>query len=667
MNKLGLRSKFILAALLAQFFAFAVSAWSNSNLIEEKVQAAAEGGAKNYAFLLNATLSSYASAGRMAEMNSFMSEMLKESESTLAFVAVYDNKGSQLMSAGDSKSAKNAGLAQVGGAKPLLVEVSGVETIFVSSFPLLLKDGEVGKALFGLKITEFESLRKSLEYQEMAEGALGIFIALILIYVLTRGLQSRIAVLAKTSSAIAKGEFSKPVAIQGYDELAKLAHAFNSMQVDISAKIDDLSIASQMALASEARFRSLFEHAPVPMLLVSTDAIQGHVVELANQAFVDLLGYSRDDLERSWKAWPIWNHRVDFEWEELCAKKMELSLLSRGKKELIVEAAAASLELSDGTKAVAISFVDNTEKEKAANELAVLNASLEERVKMRSAALMQSNAELSSALEKVRVAQEQLVASEKLASLGSLVAGVAHEMGTPIGNALLTSSALLELTQKFEADALGGAVLKRSMLKDQAERTIEACKIMGQSLEAASQLLQSFKQLAVDRHNNARRVFSIESVAHDTIASHDSKLRRARAIPPHIEIEHGLEIDGYPSALSQVISNCIANSIIHGFEGRDGGQIHFRAKRDPSDLGMVLMEFEDDGVGMDETARKRIFDPFFTTKMGKGGSGMGMNIVHMLVTGVMGGTVVAKSQLGQGVKIVIRIPIVAPNRDEKNA
>jgi len=663
MNKLGLRFKFILAVLLAQCLVLAVSAWNTSRVIAQKVQEAAASGTKNYAFLLNATLSSYARSGSIGEMNSFMSEMLKESESTLAFVAVNDSKGSQLMAAGDA-AAKNVVSVQVSGATPILVELIDGEKVFVSRFALLLKDGEVGQAVFGLKIAEYESLRKSLVYQEMAAGMTGILIALILIHVLTRGLQSRIAALDKTSAAIAKGEIDKPFEIKGYDELDKLAQAFNSMQVEISAKMDDLSIASQMALASEARFRSLFEHAPVPMLLVSTELNDAHVVELVNQAFVDLLGYSRENLGNSWKTWPIWSHQVDFEWEDLCSRKMELSLLSVAKKDLVVEAAAAFLELSDGTKAVAVSFVDNTEKEKAAHELSMLNASLEERVKTRSAALMESNAELRSALEKVRVAQEQLVANEKLASLASLVAGVAHEMGTPIGNALLTSSALQEQTQKFESDALGGAVLKRSMLKEQAERTIEACKIIGQSLAAASHLLQSFKQLAVDRHKNARRVFLVESVARDTMASHDSRLRKARAIPAHIEIEKGLEIDGYPGALSQVISNCIANSIIHGFEGREGGQIHLRAKRDPSDEAMVIIEFEDDGVGMDETTRKRIFDPFFTTKMGKGGTGMGMNIVHTLVTGVMVGTVVAKSQLGQGAKIVIRIPSVAPDRHE---
>ncbi|MCG2583689.1 CHASE domain-containing protein [Massilia sp. TS11] len=259
----------------------------------------------------------------------------------------------------------------------------------------------------------------------------------------------------------------------------------------------------------------------------------------------------------------------------------------------------------------------------------------------------------------LRQAQNNLLQAEKMASLGALVAGVAHELNTPIGNSLLTASALADRFHEFE-QLVEGPGITRSALMKMVQDTRQGCLIVVGSLRRAADLINSFKQVAVDQTNDVRRSFNLAEVLHDTLATHHVQLRRA-GIRTLLEVPPALAMDSYPGSVGQVISNLINNALLHGFEGRGQGTIRISAR----ELGEqeLLLEFADDGVGMSPKTLSQIFDPFFTTKMGRGGSGLGMNIVYNIVTGILGGRVEVDSSPGQGTRVKLQLPRSAPQHE----
>ena len=258
----------------------------------------------------------------------------------------------------------------------------------------------------------------------------------------------------------------------------------------------------------------------------------------------------------------------------------------------------------------------------------------------------------------LKQAESNLITSEKMASLGALVAGIAHELNTPIGNSLLTATALADMAADFEARYADGAV-KRSALESHLADTRLACSILATSLRRAGDLITSFKQVAVDQTSDQRRRFDLCDVVRDTIATYSAQFKRANC---EMEIDScdTLVMDSYPGSLGQVLSNLINNALLHAFEGQRVGRITVRVH--PVGDEQVLILFADNGAGMPPRVMHQVFDPFFTTKMGQGGTGLGMNIVYNIVTGMLGGTVEIDSAPGKGTAVTIRVPKRAPDR-----
>lgn len=256
----------------------------------------------------------------------------------------------------------------------------------------------------------------------------------------------------------------------------------------------------------------------------------------------------------------------------------------------------------------------------------------------------------------LRDAKHQLVAHEKLAALGALVAGVAHELNTPIGNSLLTASTLQENTLALEAAARDDT-LRRSTLVQYIASSKEGLALVVRGLRSASDLVQSFKQVAVDRATEQRRKFGLLRTSQEVIAT----LQRSILVAGHqveVDIAPDTELDGYPGPFGQVLTNLIHNALLHAFANRQGGTMRLSAERLRS--GQVEIRFSDDGVGISAENLPRIFDPFFTTKLGQGGSGLGMSICYNIVTALFGGEFEVSSTLGRGSCFVLRLPLVAP-------
>ncbi|WP_175048126.1 CHASE domain-containing protein [Duganella vulcania] len=269
----------------------------------------------------------------------------------------------------------------------------------------------------------------------------------------------------------------------------------------------------------------------------------------------------------------------------------------------------------------------------------------------------QARSDLAVVVETLKQAQTNLLTSEKMASLGALVAGVAHELNTPIGNSLLTASALSDMVRDFERRLASEGGLKRSVLEAHLHDARKACDIMNSSLTRAADLITSFKQVAVDQASGQRRRFQLDEVVHDTLATYAAQLRR-NGCEVRVDVPPGLEFDSYPGSLSQVLSNLIGNALLHGFDGRGHGAIAVEARREGADT--VKLTFSDNGAGMTAGTLHKVFDPFFTTKLGQGGSGLGMNIVYNIVTGVLRGTIRVDSSPGAGTTVTLMLPMRAP-------
>ncbi|WP_229262196.1 CHASE domain-containing sensor histidine kinase [Duganella guangzhouensis] len=273
----------------------------------------------------------------------------------------------------------------------------------------------------------------------------------------------------------------------------------------------------------------------------------------------------------------------------------------------------------------------------------------------------QARNDLSRVVVTLKQAQTNLQTSEKMASLGALVAGVAHELNTPIGNSLLTATSLGDMVGDFERRMKEGGGMKRSALDALLTDARKACDIMSSSLTRAADLITSFKQVAVDQASGQRRRFRLDEVLHDTLTTYAAQLRR-KGCAVTVDVPADLEFDSYPGSLSQVLSNLIGNALLHGFDGRDSGTLLISARREGKDL--VLLQMKDNGVGMTDVVLHKIFDPFFTTKMGQGGSGLGMNIVYNIVTGVLKGTIRVESVPAAGTSVLLVLPLSPAPEEE---
>jgi PAS domain S-box-containing protein len=285
---------------------------------------------------------------------------------------------------------------------------------------------------------------------------------------------------------------------------------------------------------------------------------------------------------------------------------------------------------------------DITERKRAEAELARHREHLKELVAERTAELRQ--------------AMNQLVQVEKLAALGNLVAGMAHELNTPLGNARTVASALGEHLAEFAAAAESGA-LRRSQLEMFLERSREAVGLLERNTARAADLIGQFKQVAVDQTSVRRRRFGLRQTVEEVLATLQPLFKRT-AHRVELDIPPELELDSHPGPLEQVVANLAGNSISHGFEGIAAGLIEIRAA--PLDEERVQIDYADNGVGIPEANLARIFEPFFTTQMGQGGSGLGLYIVYSLVTGLLGGTIEVDSAPGQGARFILVLPRTAP-------
>jgi signal transduction histidine kinase len=279
-----------------------------------------------------------------------------------------------------------------------------------------------------------------------------------------------------------------------------------------------------------------------------------------------------------------------------------------------------------------------------ASVLAALFAEIRDKRKLAEAALHASET------------QRYLIETERLAALGGLVAGVAHEISSPIGTSLTVASTLAHRSADF-ADRIASGKVRRALLVEFADGCRGAADQLVANLQRAGGLVQSFKQVAVDRSSDDRRTFDLKLATEQVIASVRSRLLQSQSSLA-IEMPFDITLDSYPGAYGQVLTNLIFNAVAHGFTDGPGGQMLIKARR----LGIDRVEitFADDGSGIPEEVQRRVFDPFFTTGRAQGSTGLGLYIVHNLVTQQLGGRIALASAPGKGTTISMTLPLLAP-------
>ena len=295
--------------------------------------------------------------------------------------------------------------------------------------------------------------------------------------------------------------------------------------------------------------------------------------------------------------------------------------------------------------------------QQAEQENRQLTLSLEQKIEQRTDALKTSNQELLNTLATLHQYQNQIVETEKMASLGQMVAGVAHEVNTPIGLGVTASTLmqdkLTDIQKAFDEKKLTSSQLAKFLAESK-----ENLGIIYRNMERAASLISSFKRVAVDQSNDNRRQFNMLQLINEVLLSLRPNLKKTQ----HqlvVNCAPELELDSKPGPINQILINLIMNSLIHAFEHTEQGTMTISVTVKANNC---TLEYTDNGTGVPENIKKRIFDPFVTTKRGEGGSGLGLHLVYNLVTQALNGKILLESTLGQGINIKIEFPVIVVNK-----
>ncbi|MBD2858373.1 PAS domain-containing sensor histidine kinase [Spongiibacter sp. KMU-158] len=396
------------------------------------------------------------------------------------------------------------------------------------------------------------------------------------------------------------------------------------------------------------QFRLVVEAAPQAMIIVDDRGLMVYVNAQVEKQF----GYHRDEMQQQ-SVDILIPEDVRGHHPQLREKYMRQSstramgagrdLYGQAKdgRKFPVEVGLNPLETPEG-RFVIVSIIDISER------------------KRQQAALEQQFQETQRALQRLKDTQAQLVQSERLASLGGLVAGVAHEVNTPLGIGVTAASFLSEQISKIDR-AMQEGKLTKSSFGDFIKNARESADILSTNLRRAAELIQSFKKIAVDQSSEEHQQIEISKYIDEVLLSLKPKLKCTQ-LQLVVDCPDKIEVETVPGALSQILTNLVMNSLVHAYDEGEAGTIIIRAHK--SEDGQVVLSYIDDGKGIPKAYLSKVFDPFFTTKRANGGSGLGLHIVFSLVHQVLGGTIEIESEEGKGAQFTITLPCLPPAEHE---
>ena len=463
---------------------------------------------------------------------------------------------------------------------------------------------------------------------------------------------------------LAHGDLEEPLHWTRPDEIGSLAQGLEAMRselvvftkerdqknADLQAELQERNRIEAELSVSQAKFEAIFNASPVAMT-VSTLTEKVVLVDV-NAAWTALFNCHRDDVLGTVNTTEtFWLNR--FERSAVRDAMMTRGSIERhltrmrrlNSDEAVLCEISGNRVMSGDESLMILAYHDITAQHRSEQEILQLNATLEQRVDQRTQ-------ELTNTLNQLTAAQTELVRSEKMSALGARVAGIAHELNTPIGNSLTVASTLQDHSTAFAVEMSKG--LTRSKLEEFVQSNQQGTGILMRSLHHAAELVSSFKQVAVDQTSVNRRIFRLKETLHEILLTLGPSLRKTTHLVD-CQVPEEILLDSYPGPLGQIMTNLINNALLHAFEGRQNGKITITVT--PAQAGWIDIAVRDDGLGIAQSHLDKVFDPFFTTKLGKGGSGLGLNIVYNLVTTTLGGRIRVASNLGEGACFTLTLPV----------
>ncbi|MET3138854.1 PAS domain S-box-containing protein [Undibacterium sp. GrIS 1.2] len=445
------------------------------------------------------------------------------------------------------------------------------------------------------------------------------------------------------------------------DEISELVDWYNAFLESLEAR----KHADEELRENQEKFASIFQKSPLPLSLARVS--NGRFIDV-NDAWLNQFGFTREEvIGRSAIGLGLWlddaekSQLLEHLNQKTTINQFEVHYRCKDGRNITCLLSGRVVELR-GEEFYIFSPTDITRQREIENEIQQINQELESRVQRRTLNLEQANTELANAMETLKLTKDELVRSEKMAALGSLVAGVAHELNTPIGNSVTVASTLQHKTQELAREINSGNI-RRSTLDAYLDSSAMGTELLMRNLASARDLVISFKQVAVDQASNQRRRFDLKHTLADVVVMLDPMYKNTPFIL-EVALQDEIQMDSYPGPLGQLITNFVTNALAHAFDGRNHGTMRLTTRLKQE--GLVEIIFSDNGVGIPVEHQARVFDPFFTTKLGQGGSGLGLNIVFNIVTNLLGGKIELQSYAGVGTSLIITLPLQAPEVVEKN-
>ena len=657
----SLRFRVLVGGVVIVLTLFGIFGYNNIRVLQELERIIVETEVRQLSETLNLALSPNTTSDQITVLQDYFKELIAGDEKGIVYIALLADTGEIAAQSEvipqplpqptrDFDAAINAGVIHI--AQPMLV------------------DNKVGTLRYGLSTQMFRDAKVHILKDSLLLLTVTIMLVMMFLILLGMRFNARIVRLMNASQALANGDYQTRAPQKGADELSQLAVNFNLMAESVTARQSALE-------ASEHRMRATLENTPnvaiqwfdtdgiVVLWNSASEEIYGIPAELAIGKSIETLIYHGNQAETFRRILhtiqitgePIGPYHAKFLWRDHTAAVFSEAgeLESNPRFDVPPQTlryllcTTFAISWTEQECLFANMAVDVSQQKQIENEL-------EERVFLRTRELAKRNEELSNVIEQLELAQDKLVHAEKLACLGGIVAGVAHELNTPIGNALMVATSFAEKTKQFNAEAKLG--LRKSLLDSYMQHSEQASVLIDRNLRRAAELITSFKRVAVDQTSSNRRRFDLLVTMNELLATIYPALKKT-VFTIELAIPSNIELDSYPGPLGQVISNLVNNAMLHAFAEDFPGKMRLQAEIIPGYKVKIL--FSDNGMGIPTANLNRIFDPFFTTKLGLGGSGLGLSIVHNIVTGVLGGEIVVRSVVDQGTVFELLIPLSAPN------
>ncbi len=467
-----------------------------------------------------------------------------------------------------------------------------------------------------------------------------------IIYKFTKSIKQ----LTTAATKITSGDLSFEITIKSNDEIGTLSKEFESMRKSL---INRIEVIEQQLIFQQ--------------LLMDTVSVPIYIKDINlnyigfNKAFLDYFGYKKEEILGK-SIIQIKDTELtrgyDLDDKEILLKgdsnifNTKIYNANRELRDVILFKNTFS-NMSNKIDGIVGTVIDITELNNVTKELNEINKTLEEKIKDRTEDLEKSNDELEQTISNLIQTQKMLVEAEKMASLGGLVAGVAHELNTPVGNGLMGITHFLQISKKLEKDYYN-EIMTQSDFEEFIKITTDLAQQININLKKTALLVKNFKQVSVDQTSEQKREFNLKLYLEEIIYSLNYLIKQTR-LKVTIQCDEEIELNSYPGAYSQILTNLITNSIRHAFEKQEEGLISINVQINPNNH--LEITYKDNGKGISKENLSKIFDPFFTTNREDGGTGLGLNIVYNIVMSTLKGTIECNSIENEGVTFIIILPL----------